>query len=140
MSMFKRSALHPVYVPKLDAEHKVILEAVAELRNTIEDGGLTERSQAALQALMYRLGAHMSGEERMMRSAAYPGYAWHKRQHDAAKKRARGFTGRARKGDLEAIPEMLDFFKGWLRDHTGLHDRMMAAYLRNFERARVKPS
>jgi hemerythrin len=30
---------------------------------------------------------------------------------------------------------MVDFFRLWLRDHTGLHDRMMAAYLRNFGRA-----
>ena len=140
MAPSKRRALHSVYIPKLDAEHKVIHEAVAELRQTIQEGALTEQARDALQALLYRLNAHLTGEERMMRTSDYPGYAWHKRQHDAVRNRVKGFTGRVADGDAGAMPEMLDFFRGWLRDHTGLHDRMMAAYLRNFERQRTKAS
>ncbi|MGD0498756.1 MAG: hemerythrin family protein [Bryobacteraceae bacterium] len=138
MASVKRSSVHAVYIPKLDAEHRVIQEAVVELRRTVEIGGLTEQAQAALQGLMYRLSAHLSGEERMMRSSVYPAYAWHKRQHDAARKRVKEFAGRVREGDPAAVPELLDFFKAWLRDHTGLHDRMMGAYLRNFDRGRHK--
>jgi hemerythrin len=140
MRSFRRSAVHAVYVPKLDAEHKIIHEAVAELRQTIQEGALTEQAQATLQTLMYRLSAHLAGEERMMRAADYPAYDWHKRQHDAARKRVRNFAGRARDGDVAAVPELVDFFKAWLRDHTGLHDRMMGAYLRNFERGRTRAS
>ena len=138
MASLKRSNVHPVYIPKLDAEHKVIQDAVMELRQTVAVGGLTEQAQAALQGLMYRMSAHLSGEERMMRSSVYPAYAWHKRQHDAARKRVREYAGRARGGDTEAVSELIDFFKVWLRDHTGLHDRMMGAYLRNFDRGHYK--
>jgi hemerythrin-like metal-binding protein len=138
MPSLKRSGVHRVYIPKLDAEHKLIHEAVAELRNIMQEGDLTERAQAALQGLLYHLAEHLSGEERMMRSTLYPGYAWHKRQHDAARKRVKGFAGRLQQGDAGAVSELVDFFRAWLRDHTGLHDRMMAAYLRNFERARSR--
>jgi len=37
-------------------------------------------------------------------------------------------------GDADGVSEAVDFCKGWLRDHTGLHDRMMSAYLRGYQR------
>lgn len=71
-----------------------------------------------------------------MRSSRYPSYDWHKRQHDAARKRVAQFSARVDANETGAISEMASFLAAWLHDHTGLHDRMMAAYLRNYDRAR----
>jgi hypothetical protein len=37
-------------------------------------------------------------------------------------------------GDAQAAELLLQFFAGWLHDHTILTDRMMAAFVRNHER------
>ena len=132
MSMPKRAKLHSVYIPQLDAEHGKISQAMDELDRTVAAGG---EAHEVLQDLIEDMSAHLAGEERMMRSASYPGYAWHKNQHDTARKRLQGFAGRIESGEPTAVCEMVDFFRVWLRDHTGVHDRMMAAYLRNFARA-----
>jgi hemerythrin-like metal-binding protein len=128
----KRAKLSSVYIPKLDAEHHKIAQAMDELNRTVAAGG---EPHEVLQDLIEDMSAHLAGEERMMRSSAYPSYAWHKNQHDAARKRLKAFADRIGAGEPDAVCEMVDFFRLWLRDHTGLHDRMMAAYLRNFGRA-----
>jgi hemerythrin-like metal-binding protein len=128
----KRPKPNSVYIPKLDAEHNKIAQAMDELNRTVAAGG---EPHEVLQDLIEDMSAHLAGEERMMRSSAYPSYAWHKQQHDTARKRLKAFADRVGAGEPAAVCEMVDFFRLWLRDHTGLHDRMMAAYLRNFARA-----
>jgi hemerythrin-like metal-binding protein len=135
MSSLKRAKLHSVFIPKLDAEHQKISQAMDELNRTVAAGG---EAHEVLQDLIDDMSAHLAGEERMMRSSEYPSYAWHKHQHDAARKRMKQFTERIEAGESGAVCEMVDFFRLWLRDHTGLHDRMMAAYLRNFGRAHAQ--
>lgn len=130
--MPKRPKPSSVYIPKLDAEHNRIAKAIDELDRTIAAGG---EAHEALQDLMEDMSSHLTGEERLMRSAAYPSYAWHKEQHDTVRRRMKTFADRIESGESAAVCEMADFFRIWLRDHTGLHDRMMAAYLRNFARS-----
>jgi hemerythrin len=43
-------------------------------------------------------------------------------------------------GDADAARLLLHFLAGWLRDHTTLTDRMMAAFVRNHERAHLATS
>jgi len=135
MPASKRAKLHTVYISAIDAEHHKISRDMDELNRTVAAGG---EAHELLQDLIEDMSAHLAGEERLMRSSAYPSYAWHKHQHDAARKRLKGFAERIDAGESAAVCEMVDFFRLWLRDHTGLHDRMMAAYLRNFGRAHAQ--
>lgn len=137
MPSSKRAKPHSVFIPKLDDEHNRISQAIDELNRTVAAGG---EAHEVLQDLVEDMSAHLAGEERLMRSSAYPAYAWHKHQHDAARKRLKQFSERINAGESAAVCEMVDFFRLWLRDHTGLHDRMMAAYLRNFGRANAQPA
>jgi hemerythrin len=132
MAGFKRHALHAVFMPTLDAEHKRLQEAVQALRriSDVEGGG----PQTFLRSLAEQIDAHFAGEEQLMRSSRYPAYDWHKRQHDAARKRVTQFAARVEASEAGAVSEMASFLTDWLNDHTGLHDRMMAAYLRNYRR------
>ncbi len=134
MAGFKRHSIHSVFMPTLDAEHKRLEEAVEALRriSEVEGGG----PQTFLRSLAEQIEAHFAGEEQLMRSSRYPSYDWHKRQHDAARKRVTQFAARVEANEAGAISEMTAFLTGWLSDHTGLHDRMMAAYLRNYQRTR----
>jgi hemerythrin-like metal-binding protein len=134
MAESKRRSVHSVFTPALDAEHRNISNAIEALRRMSgEEGG---GPLTFLRSLAERIEEHFAGEERLMRSSRYPSYDWHKRQHDAARKRVTEFAARAEANEAGAVSAAASFLAGWLRDHTGLHDRMMAAYLRNYERAR----
>ncbi len=137
MASFKWSKSHSVYTPAFDSEHQELCALMEQLHNALS-GGAEGSVQPALRKLLEQLGAHLSHEEREMRGSDYPGYEWHKRQHDTARKRVDQFASRVDGGDCHAASELLDFFKSWLKDHTGVHDRMMTAYLRNFDRAHAK--
>lgn len=137
MASFKWTKAHSVFVKDFDSEHQLLCASMEQLHQALS-AGMEQSVQPALSKLLEQLGAHLSHEEREMRGSSYPGYDWHKRQHDAARKRVQQFVARVESGDGHAASELLDFFKGWLKDHTGLHDRMMAAYLRNFDRTRSK--
>jgi len=53
------------------------------------------------------------------------------------RKRMKEFVPLIEAGDLEAGKSLTEFLGHWLKDHTGLTDRMMGAFLRNQQRARV---
>jgi methyl-accepting chemotaxis protein len=134
MRTYNRKNVSPVYFAAFDAEHMEVFDAMEELRLAVAAGAPTERVQAAAQQLAMHVGAHFAHEERLMRASRYAGYAWHLQSHDAARKRVRLAVQRAEAGDAAGVSELVDFCKGWLRDHTGLHDRMMSAYLRDYQR------
>jgi hemerythrin len=69
-----------------------------------------------------------------MRQMRYEAYNWHKAQHDGVRRTIKRFVARAEEGDRRAGGDLLLYLADWMRDHTGVTDRMMTAHLRNFER------
>lgn len=138
--MRSKPKAHSIFVPALDGEHAKVLAYLGELNKAIAAGGEGERVHAVLREMLDYVAKHFSHEEKMMRSAAYSGYSWHKQQHDAARRRAQSFVERVDGGEPAAASELMEFLASWLRDHTAVHDRMMGAYLRNFERAHSAPA
>jgi hemerythrin-like metal-binding protein len=136
MPIYKRKNVSPVYFPALDEEHLEISKVVEELRLAVAKGAGAPAGlvQAAVERLAEHAAAHFAYEERMMRASRYYGYAWHLQSHNAARKRVRLAAERAEAGDASGVSEIVEFCKGWLRDHTGLHDRMMSAFLRGYQR------
>jgi hemerythrin len=47
----------------------------------------------------------------------------------------REFAPRIEGGERKAALLLLEFLSGWLQEHTRLADSMMAAHMRNYERA-----
>src|SRR5205085_11618171 len=88
-----------------------------------------------LHDLATHIEDHFSHEEWLMQSVAYPSYAWHKQQHETARRRFKLFAPLVEAGDHEAIELFMEFMAGWLHDHTTVTDRMMAANVRNYERS-----
>ena len=70
-----------------------------------------------------------------MQSTGYPSYGWHRQQHETARRRLKLFVPLIESGDKEGTELFLEFLSGWLEDHTTVTDRMMGAYVRNYERA-----
>ena len=136
MSLFHRSGGYTIFISEIDAEHRMLFRLVDELQTALESRSRHGRSEL-LQALLTHAQAHFAHEERLMRASRYDAFAWHKHQHDGARRHVKRLVKRIEEGDREAGAELLEYLAGWLNSHVTVTDRMMAAYLRNFERRRA---
>ena len=134
MSVFKWSEAHSVHLPEIDAEHRNLFRLAGDLKNAVEKGAPQSAVEEKLHALIAEVEDHFTHEERMMRSARYALFAWHKSQHDTVRKRGKQFAARIHAGEPEAAAEFLQFLARWLRDHMAVADNMMGASIRNYHR------
>lgn len=131
----KWSQAYAVYVPEIDAEHRELFRLAADLNQTILEGVDGEQLNRSVRELVAHTAGHFAHEERLMRAADYPGYAWHKRLHDSAKARIVRLERGVRNEDPGAARQLADFIVEWMKEHTRLADIMMGAHLRNHDRA-----
>ena len=134
MSLFKWSNAHSVYLPEIDAEHRALYRIGDELHKAVLAGTDAARLQPILSNLLETAEQHFRHEERLMRAIHYTAFDWHKRQHDAVRKRAKAVAKRVAGGDSAAAGELLEYLSEWLRGHMAVADRMMSARLRNYLR------
>jgi hemerythrin len=144
MQRFKWTKAHEVFLPDADAEHRNLFHLAEELQRAVVKAD-SARMLETLRALIAATDDHFAHEERQMRSTRYPSFAWHKQQHDTLRKRLSQFVPQIESRDEGAASLLLEFLSSWLTDHTSLTDRMLCAYLRNYEResthtARVRES
>jgi hemerythrin len=137
MRLFKWSKSNAVFVPTIDDEHRTIFKATSELQQALLNGAPLFEVQEILHRLIASAEDHFAHEEKLMRGARYLSFDWHKQQHDTARKRFRRYAPLIENGDQQAGHELVEFFTNWLNDHTAVTDRMMGAYLRNQDRARI---
>jgi hemerythrin len=134
MRLFRWSKAHAVFVPEIDDEHRAIFRIADELQQAVD----SEAPQFQVLEILHRLIAqaedHFTHEESLMRSLRYPAFEWHRQQHETVRKRARKFVPQIEAGDPEAATLLIGFLSQWLKEHTGLADRMMGAYVRNQNR------
>ena len=134
MSLFKCSNALSVYLPEIDAEHRALYRLGNELHMAAMAGAEPAVLQPILANLLETAEQHFRHEERLMRAIHYTAFAWHKAQHDAARKRSRALARSIADGDPAAAGELIEFLSEWLRGHVGVADRMMSARLRNYLR------
>jgi hemerythrin-like metal-binding protein len=134
MSLFKWSSACSVYLPEIDAEHREIFRLGDELHKALLAGTALAQLKPILANLLEAEEQHFRHEERLMRAMHYDALAWHKRQHDTARRKSRELVKRVESGDTAAAGELLQYLSDWLGDHISVPDRMMGAYLRNYLR------
>lgn len=135
MILTRWSNSYAVCVPQIDSEHRVLIRLANDLYGSLAVNSPPSRVQPVLHDLAGHADAHFAHEESMMRACRYPLYEWHRRQHLAAissmKRLAR--TIRRRRADLALA--QLEALAAVLHNHIRLADRMLGAYLRNYQRA-----
>lgn len=125
-------------IPEFDAEHRDLYRHLADLQHALTQEASDDRLSELLAGVVEHAHDHFAHEERVFRSAAYPSFQWHKKQHDTGKKRLQSAVRRFKSGDRQVLADLLGFFERWLPDHIAVADCMAAAYLRNFERSRLR--
>jgi len=134
MKRYKQGGRHSVYISELDAEHRTLFRIGEELHRAVVAKAGPGPVGEVVRALLAHVEDHFTHEERLMRRSGYPAIDWHKRQHDGVRRHLKRYAKRVESGDIEAATLLLDYLSSWLNGHTGLTDRMMAAYLRNYDR------
>jgi hemerythrin-like metal-binding protein len=135
MRHFTWGSENEVFLAQIDAEHRELFRIAGGLEQAVTKGAPAAEVQHHLQALVAHAEDHFSHEEWLMQESAYPSYGWHKQQHETARRRFKLFIPLIEQGEAEAADLFLEFLSGWLQEHTGITDRMMAAHIRNYERA-----
>lgn len=135
MRHFRWGKENEVFLAQIDAEHRDLFRVADELQHAIAGGAPAAIVKVHLQSLVSHTEEHFSHEEWLMQSTSYPSYGWHKQQHETARRRLKLFVPLIEGGESEATDLFFEFLSGWLEDHTTVTDRMMAAYVRNYERA-----
>ena len=135
MGHFAWSPENEVFIAQIDAEHRDLFQIAEGLERALETHASPAEIREHLRALASHTEEHFSHEEWLMQSVRYPSFGWHREQHDTARRRLKLFTPLIDEGNTEAAETFLEFLAGWLQDHTSLTDRMMAAFVRNYERA-----
>lgn len=135
MRLFKWSKANAVFLPEIDDEHRAMYQVAGEFQQALVNGAPLFQVQEILHRMVACVEDHFAHEERLMRAGRYPTFEWHRQQHETVRKRMRQFVPLIEAGDAEAGASLTEFLSNWLRDHTGLTDRMMGAYLRNQQRA-----
>jgi len=135
MSIFEWDSGHAIGVPEVDGEHQALFSLCDALHRAAAAGAPPAQVQSILEELVAHTVEHLAHEEREMRATRYSLYDWHHQQHETARSRVTRLERRIRGGDPDAVPELLDFLAHWLNDHIRLADRMLGAYLRNYQRA-----
>lgn len=137
MRPFKWNKGHDVFLPEVDAEHREIFRRAAELQDAMARGAERPAVEAVIDSLAAEIEEHFAHEERLMKGAACPSLDWHRRQHNTARDQVRHLVAAYRSGDAAAPEIFLEFLAGWLKDHTGVTDRLMSAHLRSHARIRA---
>ena len=135
MGHFVWSPENEVFIAQIDAEHRDLFQIAEGLERALEIHAPPAEIREHLQALAAHAEEHFSHEEWLMQSVRYPSFGWHRGQHDTARRRLKLFMPLVEEGNAEAGEAFLEFLSAWLQDHTSLTDRMMAAFVRNYERA-----
>ena len=135
MRNFRWSENNEVFLPQVDAEHRDLFRIADELQQAIAGQAVAADVKRHLDTLVAHAEEHFSHEEWLMQSVKYSSYGWHKQQHNTARRRLQVFAPLVESGESEAAELLLDFLEGWLQDHISVTDRMMAAHVRNYERA-----
>ena len=137
MRLFKWHKSNAVFFPEIDNQHRAVFQATGELQQALRGGAPLFEDQEVLHRLIAAIEDHLAHEEKLMRSARYLSFEWHKQQHDTARKRLRQYVPLIEAGDAQAGAALVEFLTHWLDDHTAVTDRMMGAFLRNRQRAHI---
>jgi hemerythrin-like metal-binding protein len=120
-----------VWIEEIDDDHKQIFAELGALQEALSGSGGRAGVRKAFERLTSAMVGHFEHEERLMRASRYGSLRWHKGLHEAAKRNVVRFEPAIGRGDREAGAALVEYLSDWLRNHTRVADRMMAAHLRN---------
>ncbi len=130
---------YSVHISQMDAQHRGLIALLGELRRSVRSGASEKLAAAALREVLRYADWHLRREELVLRVRGYPGYAEHKAEHDAYRKRLVSLQIHAERKDLGI--RISNFLTEWWRYHILTSDQDYGRFFRSQPaRAMITPS
>lgn len=104
-------------VPKVDREHRWLIDLVNRMHRVVQAGGKHEAVCAVLSDLSNYTKYHFESEEAEMLSEGFPGLEAHRKTHEQLTEEVRQMDERFRGGEEGVAERLLEFLKDWAINH-----------------------
>jgi hemerythrin-like metal-binding protein len=119
-----------VEIPKIDEQHKKLVELVNTLHDAMRAGHGKDILGKVLAELIDYTGYHFKTEEEAFARFGYPQADEHKKQHDALVKTALDLKGKMDSGEMMVTVETLNYLSGWVTNHIMKEDKLYTPFLK----------
>ena len=126
------SPTYSVGVALIDEQHRGLLKLTNDLYNHCVGDPETERAyfkQVINDAVRY-VKVHFSTEEQIMIKTGFPGYAEHKRQHEAFVLKVVDQVKAYEETNVISLLNFTHFLKDWILTHIAISDKLYFEYFK----------
>jgi len=116
--------------PKIDEQHKALIQAFNELHAAMKQGKGKDEVGRTLLFLKDYTVTHFKMEEDLMAKSAYPKAQRHQELHREFVKQAEALVDQFNKGTALITLPVMNFIEGWLIEHIQGEDFRLAEFLR----------
>jgi hemerythrin len=138
MNSIRWSSKYVIGEPALDAQHKVLIDAITELQDAIECG----RAQSVLAAILHKLTAyvqyHFAFEERWYAENRLITLPSHRMEHLNFNDDVLALGSRLEAGTLTIGTPVLRLMLNWLYEHICVRDRAAVDSIRSRQASAVQ--
>jgi len=120
---------YSVNIEVIDEQHKRIIEILGKLFAEMGQKKSPEVLRAILDQMVWYASEHFSTEEIFMTQYDFPGYADHKKEHEAFKTKVGAFQKDFVAGKATLSLEVINFLLGWLDHHILEVDKQYGPFL-----------
>lgn len=117
--------------PKIDQQHRTLVEAYNALHNAMKQGKGKEEVVRTLKFLTDYTVQHFAMEEGLMASNGYPQAPRHKELHKDLVTQASDLLKKVESGQAMVSIQVMSFLEGWLTEHIMGEDFRLAEFLRS---------
>lgn len=119
----------------IDAQHRMLFEALNQLDAAVADCACVQRVEEGLAAIARQSIRHFQSEETLMKELAYPARIRHSEQHHQLILQVRGIQYLLARGE-PVTAEVTEFLTDWFDHHVREADMDYVAYAGTLASAR----
>ena len=127
--MIRWTSEFSVGVPEMDKEHQYLFSALNDFYEGLKQGAPKENLNKLVDNLVYYTKLHFAHEEKIMKTAEYPGYENHKDEHRDFIEKATEFQQKFNDGKLLVSLEVTGFIKDWITNHIMTEDKKYTGFV-----------
>jgi hemerythrin-like metal-binding protein len=116
--------------PKIDEQHKALIQAFNDLHVAMKQGKGKDEVGRTLTFLKDYTVTHFKMEEELMAQSAYPLAQRHQERHRDFVKKAEDLVDQFNNGTTLITLPVMTFIEGWLVEHIQGEDFRLAEFLR----------
>ena len=120
----------------IDQDHQLLVEHVNQLHTATEAGRGQEVVGKLLEALIHSTVEHVRREEQIMAHIGYPRLKEHQASHVGFINHLRELQGKFSTGSITVAAQLSTLLRDWLSLHIRRHDKDIARFLKEQERAK----